>query len=109
MAAGTHQRGRSGRPGEAELREALRAVIDPELGDNVVDLGMVPSITISASGAVVAEVALTIAACPLRNQLEHDVVARLSALDGVETVEVKTTEMDAEARAALMARARWKA
>jgi ATP-binding protein involved in chromosome partitioning len=114
MAAGTHQRGRSrppgvARPQEAELREALRAVIDPELGDNVVDLGMVPSISISADGAVVAEVALTIAACPLRNQLEHDVVARLSAIDGVQSVEVRTTEMDAPTRATVMARARLKA
>jgi ATP-binding protein involved in chromosome partitioning len=114
MAAGTHQRGRSGRPGgarptEAELREALKAVIDPELGDNVVDLGMVPSVTISPTGGVVAEVALTIAACPLRSQLEHDVVSRLSAIDGVVSVEVRTTEMDSEARAAVMARARWKA
>jgi len=105
MAAGTHERGRSGRrlearPQEPELREALRAVIDPELGDSVVDLGMVPSITISADGAVVAEVALTIAACPLRNQLEHDVVARLSAMAGVEAVEVRTTEMSADARSA---------
>ena len=56
-----------------------------------------------------AEVALTIAACPLRSQLEHDVVSRLSAIDGVVSVEVRTTEMDAEARAAVMARARWKA
>jgi ATP-binding protein involved in chromosome partitioning len=114
MAAGTHEGGRSGRrlearPQEAELREALRAVIDPELGDNVVDLGMVPKVTISADGAVVAEVALTIAACPLRTQLEHDVVARLSAMDGVESVEVRTTEMDAPTRAAVMARARYKA
>jgi len=109
MAAGTHRRDRMGRPSEPELREALRAVIDPELGDNVVDLGMVPSITISPDGAVVAEVALTIAACPLRNQLEHDVVARLSAMAGVEAVEVRTTEMSADARSALMARARWKA
>jgi ATP-binding protein involved in chromosome partitioning len=109
MAAGTHQRGQSGRPTEDELREALRAVIDPELGDNVVDLGMVPRVTISADGAVVAEVALTIAACPLRNQLEHDVTARLSAIAGVESVEVRTTEMDAETRSAVMARARYKA
>ena len=61
MAAGTHQRGRSRppavtRPQEAELREALRAVIDPELGDNVVDLGMVPSISISADGKKMTEV-----------------------------------------------------
>jgi ATP-binding protein involved in chromosome partitioning len=109
MAAGTHTGGPVDRPSVEALREALRAVIDPELGDNVVDLGMVPSVTITAAGAVVAEIALTIAACPLRSQLERDVTARLSALAGVSSVEVRTTEMDAKARAAVMARARWKA
>jgi ATP-binding protein involved in chromosome partitioning len=109
MAAGPDQRGRSGPPTEQTLREALRDVIDPELGDNVVDLGMVPSIAISSDGRVVADVALTIAACPLRNQLERDVVARLSALAGVTAVEVRVSTMDPEARSAVMARARWKA
>jgi ATP-binding protein involved in chromosome partitioning len=109
MAAGPDQRGRSGPLTEQTLREALRDVIDPELGDNVVDLGMVPSISISSDGRVVADVALTVAACPLRNQLERDVIARLSALAGVTAVEVRISTMDAEARSAVMARARWKA
>ena len=95
-------------PSEAEISEALRAVIDPELGDNIVDLGMVSAISIAA-GAVRVDVALTIAGCPLRTQLDHDVRSRLAALPGVESVEVRMAEMDAETRSEVMSRARWKA
>jgi len=55
------------------------------------------------------EVALTIAACPLRSQIERDVRGRLEHLDGVHAVEIVIVAMDAEARAEVMARARWKA
>ena len=96
-------------PSEADVHEALRAVIDPELGDNIVDLGMVTGVSVSGSGAVRVEVALTIAGCPLRNQLEHDVTTRLAGLPGVASVEVRMGEMDAAARAEVMSRARWKA
>jgi ATP-binding protein involved in chromosome partitioning len=93
---------------EDEVRERLRTVIDPELGDTIVDLGMVPSITVTG-GDVVVDVALTIAACPLRTQIEQDVRGQVEALDWVERVEIRIATMDAEARAAVMARARWKA
>jgi ATP-binding protein involved in chromosome partitioning len=96
-------------PTEAEIVEALRAVVDPELGDNVVDLGMVRGARVSAEGDVVVDVALTIAGCPLRSQIERDVTGRLAALEGVRRVEVRMAEMDAEARADVMSRARWKA
>ena len=83
-----------------EVRDRLRHVIDPELGDTIVDLGMVPSIAVHG-GAVVVDVALTIAACPLRTQVE--------ALDWVASMEIRIASMDADERAAVMARARWKA
>ena len=89
--------------------EALRAVIDPELGDNVVDLGMVLGARVSAEGTVEVDVALTIAGCPLRAQIERDVTGRLAAMPGVRRVAVHMAEMDAEARAEVMSRARWKA
>ena len=57
-------------PAEADVLEALRAVIDPELGDNIVDLGMVTGGGGHREGAVRVDVALTIAGCPLRTQLE---------------------------------------
>jgi ATP-binding protein involved in chromosome partitioning len=90
------------------VRERLRGVVDPELGDTIVDLGMVRAITIDADHVVV-DVALTIAACPLRNQIERDVVGHVETLDWVRSVEVRVAAMDADERAAVMARARWKA
>ncbi len=94
---------------EAVIREAMRGVIDPELGDDVVDLGMYQGSRIAADGTVVVDLALTTAACPLRGQLTRDVTERVGRLSGVEGVSVHTTAMDGEQRSALMARARWKA
>jgi ATP-binding protein involved in chromosome partitioning len=96
-------------PTEEEILDALRGVIDPELGDNVVDLGMVRAVSVPAPGHVRVDVALTIAGCPLRAQLDRDVRVRLTALPQVREVEVEMGEMDPEARAELMNRARWRA
>ncbi len=96
-------------PTPEEVVEALRAVVDPELGDNVVSLGMVGDVTVGDDGAVTVPVALTVAGCPLRSQLDHDVRNRVASLPGVSSVEVPMGEMDAEQRSAVMARARWKA
>ena len=93
---------------EEEVRQCLRAVIDPELGDTIVDLGMVRSIAVTGD-RVVVDVALTIAACPLRSQIEHDVRGQVEALDWVASMEIRIASMDADERAAVMARARWKA
>jgi ATP-binding protein involved in chromosome partitioning len=93
---------------EAEVLQSLRAVIDPELGDSIVDLGMVRGVTVCGDDVTV-DVALTIAACPLRTQIERDVRGHAGALPWVRDVEVSVASMDAEERAAVMARARWKA
>jgi len=97
------------RPDEAAVLNALRGVIDPELGDNVVDLDMVRSVQVGGDGQVVVEVALTIAGCPLRTQLRDDVTARVNAVPGVTGVKVRMGEMSPDERAALMAKARWRA
>ena len=91
-----------------EVRDCLRAVVDPELGDTIVDLGMVRDITVQGEDVIV-DVALTIAACPLRAQIERDVVGHVRSLDWVGAVEVRVAAMDADERSAVMARARWKA
>ena len=93
---------------EEEVRDCLRAVVDPELGDTIVDLGMVRGITVEG-GDVIVDVALTIASCPLRSQIERDVVNHVRSLDWVRSVDVQVAAMDADERAAVMARARWKA
>jgi ATP-binding protein involved in chromosome partitioning len=91
---------------EERVLDALRGVIDPELGADIVELGMVTAIRLPGAGAVEVEVALTIAGCPLRNQIRSDVETHVGALDGVETVTTSTGVMDAEQRKAVMARAR---
>ena len=93
---------------EEEVRQSLRAVIDPELGDTIVDLGMVRAITVTGD-EVVVDVALTIAACPLRSQIERDVRGQIEALDWVRSLDIRIATMDGAERAAVMARARWKA
>jgi ATP-binding protein involved in chromosome partitioning len=96
-------------PADEVVVTALRGVIDPELGDNVVDLGMVRGVEVSTGGEVVVELALTIAGCPLRTQLQGDVEGRVGGLPGVASVRVRMAEMTAEERSRVMARARWKA
>lgn len=92
-------------PREESVREALRGVIDPELNDNIVDLGMVRSIEITHH-EVTIEIALTVAGCPLREQLRKDVLMHVGALPGVESVTVVVGAMSKDERAALMSRAR---
>jgi ATP-binding protein involved in chromosome partitioning len=96
-------------PSPEAVRRALTAVIDPELGDNIVDLGMVRDIDVTPAGKLTVSVALTVAGCPLQKQLRADVLGRLKSLRGVSSVRVTMGEMDAEEKAAVMARARWKA
>jgi ATP-binding protein involved in chromosome partitioning len=91
------------------IYDALKGVIDPELGDNVVDLGMVRDVAVADDGLATVTIALTVAGCPLQKQLRTDVEGRVGAVPGVTGVKVQMGEMDAEEKAALMARARWKA
>jgi len=94
---------------EVAIMNALRGVIDPELGDNVVDLGMVKRLERSSDGTVHVTIALTTAGCPLRAQLMRDAKARVASLPGIDIVKIHFGEMTAGERSDVMARARWKA
>src|SRR5437867_13422042 len=94
------------RPTPEEVWRMLEAVTDPELHASIVDLGMVKDVAVDEDGAVSVEIALTIAACPLRSQIEGDVEGRLRTLPGVKSVEIRTGAMTASERSDLMARAR---
>jgi ATP-binding protein involved in chromosome partitioning len=87
----------------------LRAVIDPELGDNIVDLGMATGVTVSSEGLVTIGVKLTIKGCPLRVQIKNDVESRVTTHPGVTKVKIEWGEMDSDERTAVMTRARWNA
>jgi ATP-binding protein involved in chromosome partitioning len=84
---------------------ALRGVIDPELGSDVVELGMIRSADIDGSKVTVT-IALTTAGCPLRAQLQRDVRSRVGSVPGVERVDLEWTEMTAEEKTVAMERAR---
>ena len=87
------------------ITEALRGVIDPELGENIVDLGMVRSIRIEG-GLATIEVALTVAGCPMRGQIEQETTRAALRVPGIDTVSIEMAAMEAPERSALMARAR---
>lgn len=96
-------------PTETQIMDALKGVVDPELGGNIVDLGMVSSVAVDPDGHVDVGIALTIAECPMRNQIEQDTVRKVSALPGVREVKVEVRPMTREQRSEVMATARRKA
>ena len=91
---------------DATLIERLRGVIDPELGADIVALGMVTGASVDRTGTARVEIALTTVACPLRGRLERDVRSALAGIEGVHAVDVAMGVLDAAAKAALMDTAR---
>ena len=61
-----------------ELTEAMRDVVDPELGINVVDLGLVYGITLDQNRTAVIDMTLTSAACPLTDVIEDQTRSALA-------------------------------
>jgi ATP-binding protein involved in chromosome partitioning len=75
-------------PSREEVLAALRSVIDPELRQNIVDLGMVRSIEQRDGGAVAVMVSLTTPGCPIRNHFQSAVTRAVAGLEGVTRVDV---------------------
>jgi metal-sulfur cluster biosynthetic enzyme len=67
-------------PDTEDVLEALRDVVDPELGVNVVDLGLVYGVTLGGDGVATIDMTLTSAACPLTDVIEDQAAA---ALEGI--------------------------
>jgi metal-sulfur cluster biosynthetic enzyme len=67
-------------PETEDILEALRDVVDPELGINVVDLGLVYGVTVGEDRLATIDMTLTSAACPLTDVIEDQARA---ALDGL--------------------------
>ena len=91
-----------------DIEAALRGVIDPELNADIVELGMVSDINLDGSHASNG-VALTVAACPMRDQIETDVVRKVKAIPSIETVSVNITAMTGKERSELMGKVRLRA
>jgi len=94
---------------EEAVREALKHVVDPELGVNIVDLGLVYDVEIGEEGAVSIEYTLTTMGCPIGPLIEQQMQSFLENVPGVTSVEAEmvlrppwTPEMmSEEAKAAL--------
>ena len=93
-------------PTTDDVMATLRAVVDPELGADIVELGMVNGVEVNDDGWVEVTVALTISGCPLRVQIRDDVQSKVSGLPGVTGVKVHFGEMNQEQRSQVMQRAR---
>ncbi|MFP5254740.1 MAG: Mrp/NBP35 family ATP-binding protein [Acidimicrobiia bacterium] len=94
-------------PTADDVLAVLRGVIDPELGSDIVDLGMAKGARVEPDGEVVVTIALTTSGCPLRAQIQRDVRTRVGSLPGVRHVRLEWTEMTQEEKASAMAKARW--
>jgi len=65
---------------QEEVLEALRDVVDPELGINVVDLGLIYGLTVDESNVAIIAMTLTSAACPLQDVIEDQIRTATSSL-----------------------------
>jgi ATP-binding protein involved in chromosome partitioning len=96
-------------PSVEEVTSVLGTVIDPELGADIVSLGMVPSVDVAPDGVVTVGVKLTIGGCPLRAEIKKEVETRVGVHPGVREVKISWGEMNAEERSEVMTKARWNA
>jgi ATP-binding protein involved in chromosome partitioning len=87
-----------------QVIDALRPVEDPELHRSIVDLGMVRNVELGGDGSAAILVALTVAGCPLRNEIQRRVSDAVTALDGIDRVDLDFTVMTDDEREALRQR-----
>jgi ATP-binding protein involved in chromosome partitioning len=90
---------------EAQVREALKGVRDPEIGRPIDEIGMLRSVDVDG-GVVRVHVLITIEGCPLKDRITSDVTAAIQPLEGVERVDVELTPMSSEERERLVTQLR---
>jgi ATP-binding protein involved in chromosome partitioning len=78
-------------PDQAAVLDALRVVIDPDLGKDIVSLGFVKQLAIDAGGAVRFVIELTTPACPVKDRLKAQAEQAVTAVAGVTSVEIEMT------------------
>jgi metal-sulfur cluster biosynthetic enzyme len=74
-----------------DIRTALRLIIDPEIGKNIVDLGLVYDIAVADGGVVYVTMTTTTRFCPAADFLKEAVQACVWYVPGVEYAEVRLT------------------
>ncbi|MDW3220622.1 MAG: P-loop NTPase [Acidimicrobiales bacterium] len=94
-------------PTPDDVMGLLRGVIDPELGSDIVELGMAKGATVSDDGHIALDIALTTSGCPLRAQIQKDIRTRLTSLPGVTRVTISWGELTQDERSEAMSKARF--
>jgi serine O-acetyltransferase len=77
---------------EEEIREALRDILDPEVGIDIVDLGLIKDIIIRSEDTVEVNMVLTSQVCPMVSHLTEQVKRRVKGLNGIRQVEVRVLD-----------------
>lgn len=88
---------------EGQIRKMLSKVIDPELGKNIVEAGMVREIQVEGDRAEIT-LALTTGDCPLKARLQQETAAAARAVQGIDQADVRLKVMNREERQHLMSR-----
>ena len=76
-------------PTPDSVRKALRAVKDPELNLNIIDIGLIYDVEVNESGGVQVKMTLTSPGCPAGTEIIDDVKRVLTDMEGVESVDVE--------------------
>jgi Mrp family chromosome partitioning ATPase len=87
---------------EIDIMNALAQVKDPELGRNLVELGMIHDLVFEKNGKVSFTLALTVPNCPLRDKIESDARQAVLALEGIKEVAITFRSMTPQERQAAM-------
>jgi metal-sulfur cluster biosynthetic enzyme len=77
---------KTGRASVEDVEEAMRDVVDPELGINVVDLGLIYGVSVDDANVATLDMTLTSAACPLTDVIEDQTASALA--DVVESARI---------------------
>ncbi|MBS44762.1 MAG: sodium:proton antiporter [Nocardioides sp.] len=88
-------------PSVEQVTAALATVNDPEIKRPITELGMVDTVDVADDGTVSVRVLLTVAGCPLKDTINRDVTAAVSAVEGVTSVDLTLGVMDEEQRKTL--------
>jgi ATP-binding protein involved in chromosome partitioning len=88
-------------PTKDQITQALRAVIDPELRRDIVELEMVRSIEIHPNGVVDVMISLTTAGCPIRSHFQTGVAGAVREIEGVAAVNVSFDVLSDQEKSAL--------
>ncbi|PSH61997.1 hypothetical protein CU102_26270 [Phyllobacterium brassicacearum] len=75
----------------SSVRESLKIILDPELGENIVDLGLIYGLDVAANGNVRVTMTTTTKACPATGFLQEAVKLHISGVPGVSAVQVDLT------------------